>query len=59
MNGTSDSFDSWLTQAGLASLPLTPQQHGLLQGAFHFRQQQGTDYYSTRLLSHFLLHVSH
>jgi hypothetical protein len=23
---------------------------------FHFRQQQGSDYYSTRLLSHFLLH---
>jgi hypothetical protein len=27
-----------------------------LQAAFHFRQRQGHDYYSTRLLSHFLLH---
>jgi transposase len=28
----------------------------VLQAAFRFRQQQGADYYSTRLLSHFLLH---
>jgi len=35
---------------------LTPTQRGVLQAAFHFRQHQGHDYYSTRLLSHFLLH---
>jgi hypothetical protein len=29
----------------------------LLAAVFRFRQQQGTDYYSTRLLSHFLLHA--
>jgi hypothetical protein len=28
----------------------------LLQAVYRFRQQQGSDYYSTRLLSHFLLH---
>jgi hypothetical protein len=28
----------------------------LLQHAFVFRQRRGDDYYSSRLLSHFLLH---
>jgi hypothetical protein len=27
-----------------------------LEAAFHFRQRVGTDYYSTRVLGHFLLH---
>ena len=35
---------------------LTPHNLALLQAAFRFRQQQGNDSYSTRLLSHFLLH---
>jgi transposase len=35
---------------------LTAQQRGLLQHAFAFRQRCGDDYYSSRLLSHFLLH---
>jgi hypothetical protein len=29
----------------------------VLQAAFRFRQSQGSDYYSTRLLGHFLLHA--
>jgi hypothetical protein len=35
---------------------LTVDQTAVLQAAFRFRQQVGEDYYSTRLLSHFLLH---
>ena len=53
---TSDSFGVWLAQAQIHDSRLTPQQRGLLQYVYHFRQQQGTDYYSNRLLSHFLLH---
>ena len=34
----------------------TAAQRGLLQCAFAFRQRCGSDYYSSRLLSHFLLH---
>ncbi len=57
MMGTPDTFASWLAQAGLDPAALSPEQRGLLQGACQFRQQQGTDYYSTRLLSHFLLNA--
>ena len=51
-----DSFAEWLTQAGVCAERLTLAQTALLQAAFRFRQHAGTDYYSTRLLSHFLLH---
>ncbi len=40
----------------IAEARLTAEQRGLLQGAFAFRQRCGDDYYSSRLLSHFLLH---
>ena len=40
----------------VAAQRLTPQQQSVLQAAFAFRQGQGSDYFSTRLLSHFLLH---
>jgi hypothetical protein len=53
---TSDTFPHWLAQVGIAADRLTAPQAALLQAVFHFRQQVGTDYYSTRLLSHFLLH---
>jgi hypothetical protein len=36
---------------------LTEPQQAVLTAAFCFRQKQGSDYYSTRLLSHFLLHA--
>ena len=51
-----DTLAQWLTQAGISVAHLTVEQGALLQAAFRFRQQVGTDYYSTRLLSHFLLH---
>ena len=50
------TFADWLAQAQIAEARLTPEQHALLQAAFRFRQQQGTDYYATRVLGHFLLH---
>jgi len=52
----SDTFGAWLAQAQIPDSRLTPELRGLLQYVFHFRQQKGTDYYSNRLLSHFLLH---
>jgi hypothetical protein len=52
----SDPFGAWLAQAQIPDSRLTPELRGLLQYVFHFRQQKGTDYYSNRLLSHFLLH---
>lgn len=50
-----DALADWLTQARIPADRLTPEQHGVLQAAHHFRQQCGSDYYSMRLLSHFLL----
>jgi hypothetical protein len=51
-----DTLSTWLAQAHIPEQGLTPEQRALLQAAFRFRQRQGDDYYSTRLLSHFLLH---
>lgn len=56
MADRAETFSSWLAQAQVAEARLTPEQRALLQAVFRFRQAQGTDYYSTRLLSHFLLH---
>lgn len=56
MATTDGSFEQWLTQADVSAERLTVEQSAVLQAAFRFRQQVGTDYYSTRLLSHFLLH---
>jgi hypothetical protein len=50
------TFSAWLEQADVTPHRLSPQQQALLQAAFRFRQQQGTDYYARRILSHFLLH---
>src|SRR5215470_9204284 len=49
-------FTAWLGQADIPRRRLTPQVDALLRAAFRFRQRQGGDYYSTRLLGHFLLH---
>src|SRR5438477_7302272 len=57
MTATTESFAEWLAQRQLRDDRLTPLQRGVLQGAFAFRQHCGPDYYSTRLLSHFLLHA--
>jgi transposase len=56
MAAATDSYESWLAQACLPEHRLRPEQHALLWAAFRFRQGQGTDYYATRLLGHFLLH---
>ena len=52
---TEDYF-AWLEQADIPPQRRTPQLDALLEAVFRFRQEQGNDYYSTRLLSHFLLH---
>lgn len=49
-------FADWLATAHVAEARLTPAQRHVLTAALHFRQRCGTDYYSTRLLSHWLLH---
>jgi hypothetical protein len=56
MTATNDPCAQWLLQAHIAAHRLTAEQRGLLQAAFAFRQRCGDDYYSRRLLSHFLLH---
>jgi hypothetical protein len=50
-----DDFTAWLDQADIPNSRRTPQLDALLQAVFRFRHSRGTDYYSTRLLSHFLL----
>jgi hypothetical protein len=56
MTATAGAYAQWLSTAQIAAERLTPEQRGLLQAAFAFRQRCGEDYYSNRLLSHFLLH---
>ena len=56
MAATDGTFGQWLSQARVVEERLTAEQRGVLQGAFSFRQHCGDDYYSTRVLSHFLLH---
>ena len=58
MSDTDGAFAQWLSQARIAARRLTAEQRGLLQGAFAFRQRCGQDYYSARLLNHFLLHCN-
>src|SRR5438046_1444883 len=58
MADRAETFSHWLAQAQVSEAHLTPDQRAVLQAVFHFRQAQGTDYYSTRLLSHFLLHCA-
>lgn len=56
MATTDGDFTQWLSQAQIPTERLTAEQLGLLRAAFQFRQQCGRDYYSSRTLSHFLLH---
>src|SRR5271163_1135274 len=58
MTATDGAFAQWLSQSQIAEDRLTADQRGLLQSAFAFRQRCGDDYYSSRLLSHFLLHCN-
>jgi len=56
MAAATETFADWLAQGQVLEGRLTPAQRGLLQAAFRFRQQQGSDYYALRVLGHFLLH---
>jgi hypothetical protein len=56
MAAATDTFSAWLAQARIPEHRRTPDQGGALRAAFHVRQSRGTDAYSTRLLTHFLLH---
>src|SRR3954471_16458610 len=56
MSDTVSSFDEWVGAADIPDCRLTPEVLALLRAAFRFCQHQGTDYYSRRLLCHFLLH---
>src|SRR5262245_33455672 len=56
MTAMDGSFSQWLSQAQLVEDRLTAEQLGVLRAVFSFRQHCGQDYYSNRLLSHFLLH---
>jgi transposase len=49
------TFDQWLRNAKVPRHALSPQQLAVLQAAFAFLQRCGSDYYSLRMLSHFLL----
>jgi hypothetical protein len=57
MADSTADFASWLARADIPQGRLTPELVALLEAVFRFRQQQGTDYFSTRLLGHFLLHA--
>jgi transposase len=50
------TFDQWLRDAKIVRERLTPAQAALLEAGFRFLQDCGGDYYSRRVLSHFLLH---
>lgn len=50
-----EDFATWLQEADIPQSRLTPALGSLLLAVFRFRQQQGSDYFSTRLLAHFLL----
>lgn len=56
MTTTDGTFAQWLSQSPVAEIRLSAEQRGLLQAIFAFRRHCGDDYYSNRLLSHFLLH---
>src|SRR5579864_9094337 len=56
MATTDGAFSRWLAQAGVSADRLRVEQTAVLQAAFCFRQLVGTDYYSTRVLGHVLLH---
>lgn len=49
-------FARWLEDAAVPEATLTDAQRAVLYAAFGFLQRCGRDYYSVRLLSHFLLH---
>jgi len=51
------TFARWLQDSAVAEATLTSPQRAVLEAAFGFLEQRGHDYFSRRLLSHFLLHA--
>jgi hypothetical protein len=51
------TFTRWLQDSAVPEASLTDPQRQVLEAAFRFLQQCGRDYFSRRLLSHFLLHA--
>jgi hypothetical protein len=56
MATATEPFSEWLAEADVAEQRLNAEQRNILQAAHRFRQSRGRDYYSSRLLGHFLLH---
>jgi len=56
MSTAVQAFATWLDEAHVAQQHLSAAQVQILHTAFQFRQRCGCDYYSSRLLSHVLLH---
>jgi hypothetical protein len=50
-----EDFAGWIEQADIPACRRTAELEVLLRAVFRFRQEQGSDYFSTRLLGHFLL----
>ncbi len=57
MATSASTFAGWLQDSAVPEARLTPAQRAVLEAAFRFLQQRGYDYFSRRLLSHFLLHA--
>jgi hypothetical protein len=51
------TFAHWLQDSAVPDTTLSASQRAVLQAAFSFLEQRGRDYFSRRLLSHFLLHA--
>src|SRR5947209_15095804 len=51
------TFAHWLQDSAVPEATLTASQRVVLEAAFGFLRQRGHDYFSRRLLSHFLLHA--
>src|SRR6266852_2848729 len=51
------TFAQWLHDSSVSQATLSVPQQTVLEAAFQFLQQRGRDYFSRRLLSHFLLHA--
>jgi hypothetical protein len=50
------AFARWLKEAKISQGKLTPEQIAVLESAHCFRERCGSDYYSQRILTHYLLH---
>jgi len=56
MSQQDQAFDGWLRGAQVAVEGLSQRQIDVLRASFDYLERSGRDYYSLRLLSHFLLH---